>query len=707
MKIKKITVKKQDITFPDIDLDFAGDRRQNIIDYLINKYGADQVALVGTQLVYSAKSALRDLGQVYEIPAPETQKCSKDYNDNLSVEENIRTSKHVAEFFKKHPEIRDKVDKIVGVISSLGIHAGGVVITDKKFPIKRYCALQRSKEEGRVATLWTKEELQPIGIVKYDILGLTTAGQNHIIKQMVGDDPYTDYAEDSEVYRDIVLNCKHKNIFQFESQLGRKAFEDLKPMSFMELSNASGIIRVLGSEEGRDVYRTYAEFVSYVQQGDSGYWKEKIREEVYEDNNYNAIIKVLGDSYGILIYQEQLANLIKEISGGQKTFTDGNKVRKALETHSKKFGNINKIQGNKDALKQWHAAFMAILDEYLMPYLGRDGYDTPNKDLQNFLKCKLNANNELPIPKFGIIKWFITAAAYLFSKLHSVAYTMNTYNAMYLKHYHPLQFWTGSLVYEQNDLDKVKAYISAIQLETEIKILPPDINKSNVQFGIEGQNIRYGMGGIMNVGDAANVIILERRANGKYKSIADLFKRVDKKYLNKRVLEALLYVNALSDFGDMATVYDELVKLGGNLAPLETDTIQLSLMETKYLGVAITNVHPLVKQASGYVPITFFEEGDKYNVCVYILEIKKKTTKNNKPYTMFKCQCLNSFETFNVFDWSNNKMDFKKGAFEIMHVKKANNFHQLVMSKNFDDKKKKNNNYFPKGVGAKLKLKVI
>lgn len=680
-KIKSVKRIKQEISFPDIDSDFDGSKRDDIINYLIKKYGRDYVALVGNRLEYSPKSVIRDLGQVYDIPASEVFACTKEYNDNISVHANMRINERVAKFFKKYKDIIDKVDQIVGTVSALGVHAGGVIISDRQYPLNRVCALQRPNESGRVATLFTKDELQPIGLIKYDILGLTTAGQCHLIKKTIGVDPYSHFDEDLNVYRDIVLFKKHKNVFQFESQLGLRAFDDLKPMNFMQLANASSIIRIVGSNDGREIYNKYKEFVAQDQMGNHGYWKEIMRQEIVEDKNYKACEKVLKETFGVLIYQEQLSNLVVELSGGMKAFVDGNQARKLMENHNKKYGSLDSLQGKKDALKQWHKAFIEVIDKYF-PYLGKDGRDSDDQDLKDFFNFKLTEEGILPTPKYGIVNWLITATAYLFSKLHAVAYTMNTYDMMYLKYYYPLEFWVGSLIHEQNDLDKVKEYLTAIKLESKIKVLPPNINKSFVKFSIEDKSIRYGLGGILNVGEAAKIIIRERK-NGEFKSIEDFCKRVPKKYVNKRVMEGLLYTNAFSDFGSMTKVHKQLIDFGINIGELIDEKIALSKLEAKYLGVAIVNRHPLEDVAAAYLPVTMLEDGDKSDIACFILEIKNKITKTNKPYTQLKCQCLNSRTVFLVFDWNNNEMGLKKGDFQILHLKKYNGFIQLFMRKGY------------------------
>lgn len=698
--VKKIEIKEPESSYPDVDSDFGtnlqtGMGRNDIIDYLINKYGKNYVAMVGNRLFYSGKSVLRDLGQVYDIPSSETQNASKEFNNDLSVDENIEYSQAVKEYFENYPELKDKVDRIVGTCSGLGVHAGGVVISDpvRNFDLRKWCALQRTQEDGSIATLWTKKEVEQIGLIKYDILGLSSASQIHYAKKMIGLDPYEDCEEDEEVFKHIIFNLKHKNIFQFETHLGRKAFEDLKPMSIMEVANASGLIRIVGSEAGRAIYNTYKENIDYAQQGEKDYWKETLLEQIIEKRNYTIAEKVLSESYGVLIYQEQLAYLVVGFSDGEKCFVDGNKVRKALDKLGEK-GNIYSFQGNREALKKWHDEFMGIMNEYILPYIGKDGWDHPNKEVRDFLNFKLDAEDYLPIPTKGIISWFISAAAYLFSKLHAVAYSTNTYNMMWLKYYYPLEFWTASLICEQNDLEKVKSYITAIQTEEgdKIKILPPDVNKSNKEFTYikydddeeEYGCIRYGLGAIMNLGKSADEIIRERDKNGLYKSIKDFINRVPSRTVNKRVIENLMLVGAFSEFGSLNKIYSNIIECGKDIDEPEYDEDTMALNEAKLLGVNISYIHPLLHSAQYYTAINEIESGSA-QIAVRILNTYNKVTKKNKPYIMGRVQCLNCNEVINVFDWSNGQnFLMETGKMCILNVKKNGDFFQLVMDNRGD-----------------------
>lgn len=693
MKIKNITIKKPDVSYPDVDTDFGenletGYNRDTIVDYLIDKYGRDYVAMCGNRLLYSGKSVLRDLGNVYDIPAQETFAATKEYNNSLTVRENMEMSKVVADYFEQYPQLIDKVDRIVGTVSGLGIHAGGVVISDKarNFSLRKWCALQRSSDDGRIATLWTKKEVEQIGLIKYDILGLSSATQIHYTQKLAGLKTYSDYVEDADVFRDIVLNKKHINIFQFETYIGRQAFEDFKPMNIMEIANASGLIRVLGSDAGRELYDRYKKNVTAIQMGEDKYWIEELEDSIIEKHNLKVAKNVLAESYGVLIYQEQLSYLCVGFSKGEKSFVDGNKLRKLLDKHGEKYGSINDVQGNPEALKKWHNDFMVIMNEYILPYIGKDGWGNPDNDVQNFLNFKLRSDNTIPVPKNGIISWMISSAAYLFSKLHAIAYSINTYNMMYLKYYYPLQFWTASLISEQQSLEKVKMYINAIRSEDcGIEILPPDINKSDRSFtmtvGDDYDYIRYGLSSIMNLGKSADVIIKERNKNGPYTSVVDFLNRVPSRIVNKRVIENLLYVNAFNSFGTIENVYKELKK-HKDLDELVDDSDFLAKKEMALLGVNITYKHPLLDTACNYRAVPEMYNGETAQVAVSILKTYNKRTRNGKPYIMGRVQDLNSNDIINVFDWANGEgYKMKDGDMAVLNVKKDGDFYTLAMVK--------------------------
>lgn len=695
MKIKSLQIVEPERELPDIDIDL-GDRPDLDIDgreflwgYLNEKYGEKYITYVGTQGMYSSKTVLRDLGQVYGITSSDTIEASKEYNSELSVEKNIARNTKIKAFFEKYPQLRDKVDRIVGAISNLGVHAGGVIINDKKYPISTCCALYKTARSkgSKSATLFSKKELQQIGLIKYDFLGLKSAGQLYITKLALGLDPNEAFPHDEEVFKDVVLNQKNQNVFQFETPIGKAAFSDLVPWNFMELAAASGIIRIIGTESGRQIYNNYKEIVEQVHLGNSDFWKNKLEENIYEKENVEIVKQILANTYGIMIYQEQLAYLVQKLSKGNKTFSDGNTVRKLLDKFGDNYGSIDRWQGDKNMLKEWHTNFMSIMDEYLLPWLGKDGYDTENKDLYNFLNFNLDENNFLPIPQDGIIAMMISGGAYLFSVLHAIAYTTNTYDSMYLKHKHPLIFWKESLMCEEENKSKISKYISAIKTETDINVLPPSINKSETSFIIEDGNIRYGFAPVHGVKAAAYAIVKERELNGNFESIIDFYTRLKGKGVNKRVCENLTFANAFEEFGTVEENYKSFLKWY-KLNDIGFGEAALAMKEFQLLGTNLTFKHPIVEQASYLKSFRDYDEFESitFNTGICIQKLDNRVTKKaEKPYVMITAQCLKTDEVFRIFDWSNNEMDFKEGNFYIVHLSKKGNFTSLKMNKNYNN----------------------
>ena len=664
------------LKYPDIDVDVDGDRRDEIINYLIDKYGSRYVAYVGIRSEYSAKSAIRDLGTVHMVPSKESIMCTKTYNPAQTVDENIKTKPESAKYFKNYPDLKKAVGRLDGIISSLGIHAGGVVISHEDYPMDKFCALQRPGDDGRVATLWDKNELEKIGLIKYDILGVSSAAQVHKTMRMIGHDPYVDPPEEEEVFQDVILANKNKNIFQFETTLGYRAFDDFKPMSIMELAAASAVLRVLGTNEGRDLYDVYRDNVTEYQMGNFDYWKERLRDEILSDKNYKIAEKVLRQSYGVLIFQEQLAELAHKLSDGKLSFGQGDVFRRKLEDYGKKHGKLNDHHGDIKGQKKWHKGFMDILNEYIIPYLGED---IKYPGVQDFINAKVNNEGNIVTPRKGIISWLLSSASYLFNKSHAIAYSINTYNMMWLKHHYTLEFWTASLQLEEDNLDKIRNYVTAIKAETDIKVLPPSINESDLSFSMnkKSNEIRYGLRAVKGLGKSAQAIIHERNENGMFKSAKDFVTRLKGTPANnKKVIQNLLSVGAFDDFGDVEDVYNDFVDEGKDLNPIEVNVVDRAIVEAKLLGVNISFIHPIAERAGMYMPIPDVEDGTQEVVAVKVMKIMDKVTKNNKPYKMLKVECLNSGSIVNLFDWQNRK-DIDTD-YLIARVKRQNNFYTLL-----------------------------
>jgi DNA polymerase-3 subunit alpha len=671
------------VSFPDIDSDLYAlptqnfDAREFIITYLAKKYGSDHIAYIGNRLIYKLKSAIRDISQVYEIPSNEMFKCSKAISDEFSLDVNIRRYKEVKEFFTTYPELKKLVEQITGTTSALGVHAGGVIISDKQYPLSRNVGLQR--QSGALnATCWTKDEIAQLGYIKYDFLGLKAAGQIHLCKTLTGHDPYTLYQFNLEdVFANTVLKGNNSNVFQFESNLGKKCFTELLPVSIDDLSNASGLIRVLGSEEGRQMYDSYKENVIDLQTNPNSdpMWEERLRDEVTDEETFQICRKVLEKTYGILIYQEQLSFLVRDISRGKHTFVDGNNVRKMLGKLLKNHGHLQDLQGSRETMKAWHTDFMKVFDVYFRPFLPDSIYTKQDID---FLDFNLDDDNRLRVPMKGIVSWLVMCSVYIFSRLHSIAYSINTYEQLYQKYYHPKEFWLSVLICDYNSADDIRDTLAAIRGETSIQVLPPDINLSDFFFKLEGDNIRFGLGSIMSLGKSAEAIVEIREQGGAFTSLEDFLKRIKgHRSITSKTIKNLLFVGAFNMFGTEKELFAYFEKNEVKMINFEPEEKTFNIreqsgMENKLIGCNITYLDPIMKKAKQYTPL--HELPDKFAtfMAVKIVKNLKKKTKTGKDYIMNSVVDLNSNKAFNVFNW--DMKEYGESQCAIMKVYKNGDF---------------------------------
>ncbi len=680
MKIVSVSIEKTKNEFPDIDCDFFD--RDAIFDYLIKKYGQKHVAAVGTNTRYSAKNAIQDLGSVFEVPSQEVFAVTKIYNPDISVEDNMLKSDKISQFFHSYPKIRELFPVFVDTIRGYGIHAGGIIITDSKYPVDRHFALQRTSEGSRIATLWDKAEVESVGGVKMDILGLNCCGQIHNVKKLVGLDPYSIHPHEEEVYSAIVTGLHHKNIFQFDTSLGKTAFSELLPMDLEQLSTASGIIRVVGTEEGRNAYNKYKENLKEFQEGNTDFWESRLREEVEGGYSFEVCKRVLKETFGVLVYQEQLIKLVQFLSKGKMTFQDGNRVRKALDKNIfGKYGTVDKLQGNRELLKKWHTDIMAIFSEYLLPFIPEDGFDSNRTDIQDFLHFRLDKHNHLPIPKDGILNWFIVSSAYLFSIIHCKAYSVMSYEQMYQKHHYPLQFWLSALNLGRKE--NVNEYILGATSESKIKFLPPHINASGIAFQVEGDAIRFGLGFIAGCDSAAVDIINEREESGDFKDLKDFCSRMySYRSMNKRVWEHLFFSGLLYSFGDSIKTITKvmLAETDCDLSEINTDETALAKQEFDVLACNISFIHPMLSEAGDYTPISLIADGGD-SVCMLKVEaVKEKKSKNGNMYQSLKVTDMNTFETVNLFCFDLD-INFKKGEIYKLPIQRKGDFLSIKLGK--------------------------
>lgn len=691
MKVISKKTKYYHGSLPDIDIDFGsnpilGVEKRTLIEYLQQKYNHGNnihVASVGNLNTYSLPSAIQDLASTFEIPTGEYFPVTKAINEAISLDKNIKKNEKIAAFFQKYPDIKELAEGMVGVGRNLSVHAGGVVITDKQFPLNRYCPLQRTKEDDVTpATMFTKDEIQDIGLVKMDLLGLNTLTQIEYVKWLLngskdwGKQITEDYDEDPQVFEFIKEGLRHKNIFQFETPLGKKCFKDLKMESILDLANASGMIRVMGSEDGRKLYNSYKEN-SEASAAGVNEWEAKLADEVSSDN-FEICKEVLGPTYGVLIYQEQLIKLIERLSDGKLTFNDGNDIRKKLGLLVKDHGLIDTVQTSERAIKAWHADMIAILGDTLIPYLGKDGLDSNDPDIIDFINCNIRTNGKkkyLPIPEKGILNWFIVGSTYLFSIIHSVGYSVITYNQMYQKTYHPTEFWIAALSIKK----KYDEFIPAMASESGISILRPDINESDYHFSNENGDIRYGLSAIMSLDKSAGEIIKERE-KGPFKSVKDFCERTAQyRSINKKTYINLMRSEAFAEFGNQETIFDELqknLKIKLDKADFSFSKQDKVIEERKLLTCNIIHVSEAAKKARNYTGINELQDGLVASCSFTINKVLNKVTKTNKPYILLMVTCLKNGTNMNLFCW-NGDAAVKEGMEMVAPIIRKGDFHTI------------------------------
>ncbi len=485
------------VSFPDIDIDFCYERRDEVIKYVTEKYGKDNVAQIITFGTMAAKGVIRDVARVIGLPYAEADKIAKliPADLNITLASAINKEPELKQLYKSNPTIKELIDTafvLEGLTRHASTHAAGVVISDK--PLYEYIPLYRS-QDGQTTTGYTMKALEKIGMLKMDFLGLKTltiiSGALKIIKRTTGKEIDINRIdlEDEKTF-ELFKKAKTQGIFQLESSGMRELLKKLKPDKFEDIIALLALYRPgpLGSGMVDDFIK-----------------RKKSVEKVRYD--HPSLEPVLKDTYGIILYQEQvmrISNVLAGFSLGQADLLRramGKKIPEVIENLKKTF-----VDG---ALKK--GVTKAIAEKI-----------------------------------FGLIEFF---AGYGFNKSHSAAYALISYQTAYLKANYPVEFMAALLTSEKDNTDKIARYINECK-RMKIKILPPDINESFSQFTVVGQNaIRFGLSAIKNVGEAAVDLIIEaRKQQGHFKSLFDFCKRVDPKATNKKIIESLIKCGAFNSF---------------------------------------------------------------------------------------------------------------------------------------------------------------
>jgi len=500
------------VTMPDIDLDFPDDQRDEMIRYAIDTYGQDQVAHIITFGTMGARAAIRDAGRALDLPLPEVDRVAKLVPAGPKVK--LAQAFEVPEFRQLYEEqeyIRELVDTaqlLEGVARHASTHAAGIVISDK--PVVNYIPLHRPmRGEGGVVTQYDMDVVESIGLLKVDFLGLSTltvmrkacklVEQNHGIKLDLDSIPLDDPA----IY-ELLSSGETVGIFQVESAGMRQMLTELKPSRFEHITAGVALYRPGPMEYIGDYIR-------------------RMHGEEPVTYRHPKLEPILKETYGIIVFQEQIISIMKDLAGYSASEAD--QVRRAVG---------HKI---KEELLQHRASFV----QGAMEHSG-----IPRETAEAI---------------FDDIEYF---ARYGFNKAHSVDYAAITCQTAYLKAKYPVEYMAALLSVERNNTDKMVTLLGECR-RLGIEVLPPDVNRSENDFVIEDGDIRFGLGAIKNVGDGPIEAILEpRRKAGPFTDLDDFCRRVDLRQVNRRALECLIKVGALDRFGRRAqllTIMDRMISL--------------------------------------------------------------------------------------------------------------------------------------------------
>ncbi len=483
------------ISMPDFDIDFCQERRNEVIEYVVKKYGSDRVAQIITFGKLQARAVLRDVGRVLQIPYPVIDKICKMVPNNpanpVTLGEAIKLDKELLKTQEGDP----MVDKLIAISLKLeglnrhaSTHAAGIVIADR--PIVELVPLYYDQDSSMPAVQYSMKYAEAAGLVKFDFLGLKTltviswacklinAQQNKI-------DINNLPLDDKESYQ--LLSLGHTaGIFQFESAGMKEAIKKLKPDAIEDLIALGSLYRPGPMDN----------IPSYINR------KHGHEKPLYIHPLMETILK---ETYGIIVYQEQVMEIAKVLAG--YTLGAADLLRRAMG---------KKIKSEMDDQK---AIFI-------------------NGCLKNGIE-RFTASEI-----FALIEKF---ASYGFNKSHAAAYAIISYQTAYLKAHYPVEFLIASMNLEINDTNKINLFCQEA-LRLGIKVLPPDINRSAPMFIKEDNNIRYALGALKNVGIKATELLLEERNNnGNFKDLSDFVQRCGTKVVNKRMLESLANSGAFDD----------------------------------------------------------------------------------------------------------------------------------------------------------------
>ncbi|MBE5948460.1 MAG: DNA polymerase III subunit alpha [Lachnospiraceae bacterium] len=491
------------VSMPDIDVDFCFERRQEVIDYVVRKYGKDRVVQIVTFGTMAARGVIRDVGRALDLPYARVDAIAKMIPNelNITIEKALEANSELKALYEADDEIHNLIDmskRLEGLPRHASMHAAGVVISQKA--ASEYVPLSRASD-GSITTQFTMTTLEELGLLKMDFLGLRTLTviQNavRLACKSIGKDidiEKIDYNDKAVL--DSIGTGKTDGIFQLESA-GMKSFiKELKPQ------NLEDIIA------GISLYRP----------GPMDFIPQYLRGKNNPDSiTYRCpqLQPILEPTYGCIVYQEQVMQIVRDLAG--YTLGQSDLLRRAMSKKKDKEmqkERANFVYGNEEK------GIVGCINNGISEEIANKIYD----EMTDFAK-------------------------YAFNKSHAAAYAVVSYQTAYMKHYYPVEFMAALMTSVIDNSSKVSEYIYSCR-EMGINILQPDINEGEADFSVSGNNIRYALTAIKGIGrNIVDAIVAEREANGRYQSLQDFIERNMANDLKKNVVESLIKAGAFDGFG--------------------------------------------------------------------------------------------------------------------------------------------------------------
>lgn len=582
---------------PDIDSDVSKLDRQKAIDYLEHKYGMEKTSQVGTWTIVGVKNGLKDVARVLDLPFAESNELTKNFDDGITWKDidklDGEEKKKIDELENKYNEIFRIARKLDGVKRNCGIHAGGVLITDKA--INEYFPTRTVN--GRKVSIWDKNEVEEANGCKLDLLGLATVSVINLCTQFIENTTGVkleldwlyenkDIRNDEKVL-EMIQREQTESVFQFESNLFKSIIKDMQPDSFEDCIALTSIARPGPLGAGLD--KVYS----------------NRKHGIDENTDF-----ILGDfpymqsTYNTTLYQEQPMLLAKDIAGFSDNQADSY-LRKAM---------AKKKRDLLELCKQWFV------------------YGKPEDKYGPAIKGGI-ANG---YKKEDLIEYFDSLDSYcdyLFNKSHATSYSLNSIITAWLKYYYPVEFYAAVLTIQDNEDKRVK-YMETIEEQFGIKTVIPHINKSTIYFtpDPDRNEILFGLNNIKGVGESALEAIIEGQP---YASLEDFLTRLPKKVANKRVVMALIKAGAFDCFNKnrnaLINEFYAIRKVKDDILVEEDYNDKLSMeYESETLGTSLT-----VKPWFSTVPL---DESITFDV--KLISVHEKYDKNNKLMAFVKAETL-------------------------------------------------------------------